>query len=368
MIQVDASRYAGPALHLERGYVKGTWMIFEPLKWYEYLPKVKSYNDDALLRALCIASEGLEKIAKDRADIEVRPVILAVGSYGTVLKVEGGGGVVVKVFGEWERKEFCLEAVRLAVEASACGIGPRVFGYGVLRRLIGSGRSTFMLFMEELEQTALSTPETHWPCCWDQSPVVNVAMQAVEEIVALTQVWSAKVGFHNDLKIDNIVFQGLHPYIVDYDLSDPWNIKIAVTSSFIKFDFHDFFSEVIAEEVRDGLAAKFRTYYDLFCLTLSLPPRHPWVEPVFSKLTSLFHSLEKPVFRPFLQEEKWVSNKARKEIPIEVLVRGRGVLAVTVNLFDLQGNAFAHEFPSETVRAIPSLIRSHGVYWNDSEN
>lgn len=362
---VDASRYLGPALHLERGLVKGTWMTFEPVSWCEYLPNVPAYSGEELLHAICIASEGLEKIAKDRADIQVERIDIAEGAYGVVLTVEGGGNVVAKVFGEWERKPFVLEAARLAVEAARHGIGPRIYGYGWLRRTVGRTRASLVLLMEKLSKFQPDTPASSCGC-FGERPPKPVAFRTVEEITALLQVWSEKEGFHNDFKVDNILFRGSRPCLIDFDLADPWLIKIAVNSnSFIKFNFRPFFDEVIPKETSATLVAKLRCYYDLFCLTMSIPARHPWLGPIMKELAVLFHVLEEPVFRPFLDTEKWISADARREVPIEVLVRVPDVEAVTVNLFDLRGNGFAHCLPEEEWRSLPQCHKSNGVYWKD---
>mmetsp|Transcript_7585 Transcript_7585/g.16301 ORF Transcript_7585/g.16301 Transcript_7585/m.16301 type:complete len:398 (-) Transcript_7585:6-1199(-) len=356
--QLDSTCYAVPALHLERGLVKGTWIQFEPVKFYEHLPPGR-YSSVDLMRAICVAVEDLEKIAKDRCDFLLEKQFIATGSYGTVLTVEGAGPVVAKVFSDSATEKFRLQCAELGIKAQCAGIGPRIFGYGWSKRLLGASHKHLVVFMERLTQV-----DVHGADERPKGPVV--ARQNARKIGALVAACAGSIGFHNDLKVDNIMFRDRDPCLIDFDLADPWIIKIAVTTSYIKYSFEEFFSEVVPAPHREELAQALRRYYDLFCLSLSIAGDHPWYPEVLVQIVELFKALRKPVFEPLLAGKRWLPGTSRTEIPIEVMVRQGGITAITVNLFDLQGNAFAHGITHW--QAYPSLLKSNGVHWPGQES
>jgi len=118
--------------------------------------------------------------------------------------------------------------------------------------------------------------------------------------------------FHNDLKRDNVMQKNGLPILIDFDLAHASKIRIAVSAgATLDFDFES-----------HGLAIPaMRTYYDLFYYTMSIPASHPWYASIFLTLHDLFIELQ-PLFERLLAE---LSEKARTEIPLEVLVREESV-------------------------------------------
>jgi hypothetical protein len=168
----------------------------------------------------------------------------------------------------------------------------------------------------------------------------------------------AEYGFHNDLKIDNImkdVSGGIH--IIDYDLFSPTVITVSVNSySFITVDLTDFFRTVdIQENVHS-----FRLFYDYSYLSLSVTGDSPLYAPILLRVTGLFRHLQDRGILDQLIE--FLGETQIRDMPIEILAKCE-IDAVSVNLLDPQGNAFAHGLSDwETY---PSLVRSNGVYWPD---
>merc|ERR1719158_1277706 len=118
--------------------------------------------------------------------------------------------------------------------------------------------------------------------------------------------------FHNDLKRDNVMQKNGLPILIDFDLAHASKIRIAVSAgATLDFDFES-----------HGLAIPaMRTYYDLFYYTMSIPASHPWYASIFLTLHDLFIELQ-PLFERLLAE---LSEKARTDIPLEVLVREESV-------------------------------------------
>jgi serine/threonine protein kinase len=171
----------------------------------------------------------------------------------------------------------------------------------------------------------------------------------------------SELGFHNDLKVDNIMYSRHESRVcvIDFDLFSPEKLTIALSgTSFIELDIAPFLSKLSDP---DSFIKVFRLYYDYTCLSLSINKTHGLYGPVLARLVSLFNELESGQqhltnLKEFLGEEKV------RDVPVEVLVRcPDGVDGVSVNFFDLQGNAFAHGL-SEW-ESYPSLFKSTGVYW-----
>lgn len=170
----------------------------------------------------------------------------------------------------------------------------------------------------------------------------------------------ARLGFHNDLKVDNVMLnqEGTKVCVIDFDLLSPTTLTIALSgTSFIELDLSPFIA-TLGEQ--DSFTQLFRLYYDYTCLSLSINAKHGLYLPVLTRLVSLYHQMEAHQYltklRAFLGDDKV------RDIPVEVLIRcPDGVEGVSVNLFDLRGNAFAHGLPNWD--NYPSIFRSTGVYW-----
>ena len=144
--------------------------------------------------------------------------------------------------------------------------------------------------------------------------------------------------------------------VIDFDYFDPSKILISVTSSqTIELDLTELLESIADEAVWD-----FRSFYDYTYLSASVPGTHPLYAPILARLSSIFRRIEDTVLVPLTN---YLKPSQLKDIPMEVLVRCPDVDAVSFNLLDLQGNAFAHRV-SEW-REFPSLIKSNGVYWPD---
>lgn len=234
---------------------------------------------------------------------------LGEGSYSRVL---GSGPLAMKLISDRERPWVHRSAVENALDADRRGLGPRVFGHGTVQQKMGGHFVGTALLMERLSPLGpLSEADT------------AVLLRSVEQL--------SRHGFHNDLKLPNVLRRGSQPVIIDWDLMSPWHIKVAVTSSCLEHDFQPFL-EPLGE-----LAWRFREYYDLFALSLTLQDG-PVFRAVFARLLALWALLEHRVLKPLMGE---LGATAIQEVPFEVLVRVP-LHAVTVSLFDLRGNLYAH--------------------------
>ena len=164
------------------------------------------------------------------------------------------------------------------------------------------------------------------------------------------------VGFHNDFKIDNIMKSGSMVHAIDFDLFSPTKLVVALSgTSFIELDIAPFANTLPDPTV---FWKKFRTFYDYTCLSLSIGGNHPLYISVLKRLVTLFNDL------PLVEMNEYLGDAKVRDIPVEVLVRcPDGVDGVSVNFFDLQGNAFAHGL--KDWMSYPGLYRSTGVYWPD---
>jgi len=210
---------------------------------------------------------------------------------------------------------------------------PIVHSYGWLKDNTG-GTKGLVLFMERLERLESPTSDL-------ESLIYNAASQV------------AYHGFHNDLKIDNIMIRKNGEIcIIDYDLFDPNKIRICVNSfSFIELDF----TELGANSHQMQLL---RLFYDYSYLSLSIMGTNPLYLPILQRLVGLFNQLKAEGVLDRVQG--FLGPERMRDLPIEILARC-DIDAVSVNLFDLKGNAFAHKL--EAYDQYPSLIRSNGVYW-----
>jgi len=146
---------------------------------------------------------------------------------------------------------------------------------------------------------------------------------------------------------------------IDFDLADEWRLKLAVTSRCLEVDFQPLLTSGAGDS--STLAPLWREYCDLVTFSLSIDGDHMLYRPILGRLCELFGSLRTEVLEPFFQTDKFASEEMKGEVPIEVCVRAPEIDAVTVNLGDLKGNAFAHRCTDwET---FPSVWKSHGVYW-----
>lgn len=167
----------------------------------------------------------------------------------------------------------------------------------------------------------------------------------------------SEFGFHNDFKIDNIMRSGSVVHAIDVDLFSPTKLVLALSgTSFIELDIAPFANTL--SDYSTAFWKKFRTFYDYTCLSLSIGGNHPLYISVLKRLVTLFNEL------PLVEMKEYLGDAKVRDIPVEVLVRcPDGVDGVSVNFFDLQGNAFAHGL--KDWMSYPSLYRSTGVYWPD---
>ena len=172
----------------------------------------------------------------------------------------------------------------------------------------------------------------------------------------------SELGFHNDLKIDNIMYSRHESRVcvIDFDLFSPTKLTIALSgTSFIELDIAPFLSKLSDP---DSFIKVFRLYYDYTCLSLSINKKHGLFVSVLARLVSLFNELESDQQHLLTKLKEFLGEEKVRDIPVEVLVRcPDGVDGVSVNFFDLKGNAFAHGLSDWEL--YPSLFKSTGVYW-----
>jgi hypothetical protein len=164
----------------------------------------------------------------------------------------------------------------------------------------------------------------------------------------------SRSGFHNDFTLANIM-QRLDGKVcaIDYDLFDPTKVVIAVSGhSMIEFDFAPL-------HLKDTDIQLLRQLFDYTLLSLCMSGSHRLYPSVLSRLEKIFRSTEETLTR--IVEYCETTKNVLHSIPIEVMVKVPDIEATTVNVFDLRGNAFAHNIPNW--ESYPSLVRSNGVYW-----
>ena len=168
----------------------------------------------------------------------------------------------------------------------------------------------------------------------------------------------SQYGFHNDFKLDNLMMTSTGELrVLDFDFFDEDHIVISVTS------FQNIAVDLVRvlSEIPQDLTRKFRSFYDYTYLSASLDGSHPLYRKVLNRLEVFFvELLEAGIFDKIRTA---VGQSVVTDIPFEVLVRCPNVDAVSIHLFDLRGNAYAHRLPEW--ERFPSIIKSSGVYWPD---
>lgn len=244
--EVLTSSSSCDVLVTKKQLVKGVWARFDAEAFYRQFPAGFAESADRLrlLRHLLIAVLHISKFAeKEGEQIEVDE--LGEGSYSHVY---GLGPVAVKAISDSELPWVHRAAVANSLEADRLGLGPSLFGYGTLEQTLGSGRfKGTVIFMERLEPLGKSWSE-------DDTTALLADVQKL-----------SCFGFHNDIKMPNILRRRGRPNIIDFDLMEKWKIKVAVTKTCIEHDMQS-----LLEPQGDAVAASFREYYDLFAFSLTL--------------------------------------------------------------------------------------------------
>ena len=309
-----------------KGLLRGKWAQFQAEAFYRAFP-----NDMAkTIRHILIAHLGIEKYAEREGEVMGEVELLGEGSFAKVL---GLGPVAAKIISDTERTWVHRAAVSNALAADEHNVGPKIFGHGRVQQSLGGHFAGTVIFMERL------LPMEDW---------------TLEDMESLLEIMPevSKLGFHNDLKVPNIMSRDGQLVLIDFDLLSPWSIKVAVSSSCIEHDFQQLLQA-------SSFAEAFRRYYDLFSFSLTLQDGTPY-RRLLKELLELWKILEHKVLIPLLE----VGPKLT-ELPFEVLIRVP-LRGVSVCLLDLRGNLFAHldmkEVPPECLQ-LPQLVKSNGVYW-----
>ena len=181
------------------------------------------------------------------------------------------------------------------------------------------------------------------------------------DFAAEEKIWDAMssisaIGFHNDFKLDNLMVSAEGRLaVIDFDFLDSTTLVVPVTDfQSLRLDLSQFLNSL----GNSSAVRLFRAFYDYTYLSASVSRDHPLYTRVLGRLRELFNTLEIPVLRPLLQ---FLGHERERDIPIEVLVRCPAIEAVSLNIFDLAGNAFAHGI--EDWNTFPTLLKSNGVYW-----
>lgn len=328
-------QYSCEVLRSTKGIVRGCFGTFQAQAFYRRLPG----DDLTSLRHALIIAMGIESFAAKVGEAIAGVERLGEGSYATVY---GGRGVAVKVISDRERPWVHEAAVRNAVAADRIGVGPCVFGHGRIEQLIGGHLSGTALVMERLD--ALGELGDADEC-------------AIMDEVALV----SSIGFHNDVKLPNTLRREGRPTLIDFDLMEPWAIKVAVTSNCIEYDFRRWL-----EPAGSDVASTFREYCTLFSFSLTVEDCS-FYRRVLRRLSELWCALEGSVLSKLASE---VDHVTLEEIPFEVLIRAP-LEGISVCLLDLRGNLYVHlrgdlegrACRLETCRHLPQLKASVGPYW-----
>ena len=318
-------------LNTTKGLLKGKWGDFGADAFYRPFPQSEMLK---VIRHVLIVALSIEKYAEREGEHLQTVELLGEGSYA---KVFGLGPVAAKIISDSERPWVHKAAVSNSLLADREGFGPAIYGHGRVQQLLGGHFAGTVIFMERLQGLE----------AWSEGQI-DIFFQQVAVM--------KKFGFHNDLKMPNILKRpDGRPVLIDFDLLSQWSVKVAVTSSCIE---HDFQSQL--EQAGESCTESFREYYDLFVFSLTIEDGFLY-RRLLQRLSELWGQLEGPIFKPLLKLEQKLT-----EIPFEVLIRVP-LRGVSVCFLDLRGNLFAHMEPTDHVPEeclkLPQLVRSNGVYW-----
>lgn len=315
-------------LTTSKGLLRGKWAEFQAEAFYRAFPCLDMVKT---IRHILIAHLGIEKYAEREGEVMEEVELLGEGSFAKVL---GLGPVAAKIISDTERSWVHKAAVSNSLAADEHNVGPKIFGHGRVRQSLGGHFAGTVIFMERLVK------------------IEDWTLERMESLLEMMPEVS-KLGFHNDLKVPNIMSREAQLVLIDFDLLSPWSIKVAVTSSCIEHDFQPLLHESLS------CAEAFRRYCDLFSLSLTLHDG-PAYRRLLKELLELWRLLEEPVLRPLLDLGPKLT-----ELPFEVLIRVP-LRGVSVCLLDLRGNLFVHldmkEVSHECLQ-LPQLVKSNGVYW-----
>ena len=255
-------------LNTKKGLLRGCWGKFTAEAFYRPFPE-----DDMIkaIRHILIALLSIEKYATREGETLENVEELGEGSFAKVL---GIGRVAAKIISDTERVWVHRAAVSNSLVADREGFGPAIFGHGRVQQTLGGHFAGTVIFMERLYGFDGEFSET----------LSEALLEEVRKI--------SKHGFHNDLKMPNILRRSNgQPVVIDFDLMSQWSVKVAVSSSCIEHDFKELL------ETEDQ-SAMFREYYDLFALSLTLENGILY-RKVLDRLLYLWGHLEEPVLKTF---------------------------------------------------------------------
>eukprot|EP00931_Biecheleriopsis_adriatica_P030747 TRINITY_DN18088_c0_g2_i1.p1 TRINITY_DN18088_c0_g2~~TRINITY_DN18088_c0_g2_i1.p1 ORF type:complete len:324 (+),score=63.74 TRINITY_DN18088_c0_g2_i1:34-1005(+) len=271
-------------LNTTTGLVKGCWGKFHAEAFYRPFPA--GFEGLRPLRHILIAALDIERYAAREGE-EVEVEMLGEGSYA---KVFGCGPVAAKIISDRERQWVHRAAVENSLLADKHSLGPAIFGYGKVQQLQGGRFQGTVIFMERLEPLGEDWNDADTACF-------------LKDVRALS-----KVGFHNDLKLVNLLRRHKRPLMIDFDLMSQWKVQVAVTSSCIEHDFQPWL-EPLGEDVSNF----FREYYDLFSFSLTLEDGSLY-RAVLARLLIVWKHIEAPVLQPLLTS---IDREKLLEIPFE---------------------------------------------------
>lgn len=274
----------------------------------------------------------VEVITSVRKTIEER--VVSEGSYNIIWEASG----VVGRFSPERLGERFLRRVERGCRVSSQSGLQSILSFGPITREPEGTVFGFVVFMAK----------------WDPLPASFA--NEVELLRLVSDI--SRVGFHNDLKINNLMMDSSGDLrAIDFDYFDENKLIISVSSyQSIVVDLTQFLDSLESVNVHN-----LRSFYDLTYLSASLDGTHPLYAKVLDRLVLLYNELERGKVLTHLIS--FVGESKVADLPFEVLIRCPGLEAVSYSLFDLKGNAFAHCFPHW--ENYPSLMKSTGVYWPD---